>query len=189
MLHRKSFAPAFVAAACLLLGTSQVSSAQSPVRSGTASFQLSFVQVDGQDVLGFAYDEARGGRIVQLVGDIEGTNFEPGVCNEGIDVTSLPFPSYCVAFGDGPGQFTRLRPGGTAFTTCECTVDGVGEAGDSFILKISYPPATPPQYPAGFTKFTIQGGTGALAGLRGQGTLDFSVFAEQITFKYHFAGR
>ena len=186
MMHMKSFALAFVAVACLLVATPQVASAQAQRQSGESSF--TFVETS-PGVFGFAAGTLDGveGRLVQLVGTIEGINFEPGFCNPGVDM-SLGFPTFCVAFGDGPGQFTRLRPGGTAFTTCECTVDGVGDPGDSFVLKISYPPATPPQYPFGFTKFTIQHGTGALEGLRGQGTLDFGS-DPQITFNYHFVGK
>jgi hypothetical protein len=93
----------------------------------------------------------------------------------------------CVVFGDGPGRFQRAHPGGTGFTTCHCTVAGVGDPGDSFILKISYPPATPPQYPFGFTKFAFQDGTGELAGLRGEGTLDFAA-NPAVSFSYHFVG-
>src|SRR5688572_11162289 len=68
------------------------------------------------------------GRNVVLQGDIEGTNFEPGTCHPGVDSV---FGLHCFLFGDGAGQFTRLRPGGVAFTTCYCTVGGVGEPGDS----------------------------------------------------------
>lgn len=187
MTTRKLFASAFVIAA-LLLATPPGVSAQGPPQFGTAAF--AFVEVEpGSGVFGFASGTDQGvpGRFVTLVGDIEGLNFEPGFCHPGVDL-SLGFPTSCVAFGDGPGQFTRLRSGGTAFTTCYCTVAGVGEAGDSFVLKISYPPATPPQFPFGFTKFTIQHGTGALERLRGQGTLDFAS-NPQIAFRYNFVGQ
>lgn len=125
-------------------------------------------------------------RRVDLNGGIIGPNYEPGTCNPGVDM-SLGFPTFCVVFGDGPGQFTRARKGGTAFTTCVCSLAGIGNPGDQFTLKISYPPATPPQYPFGFTKFTFQDGTGALAGLRGQGTLNFAA-NPAVTFSYHFVG-
>jgi hypothetical protein len=138
-------------------------------------------------VFGFAAATLNGepGRNVQLTGDIVGINFEAGTCNPGVDM-SLGFPTSCVVFGDGPGQFTRARTGQTAFTTCSCTVAGIGNPGDQFILKISYPPATPPQYPFGFTKFTFQDGTGALSGLHGHGTLDFAA-NPAVSFNYHFA--
>jgi hypothetical protein len=152
--------------------------------SGTAG--TVFVEVEeGSGLFGFPAGTLNGesGRLVTLTGDIEGINFEPGVCNPGVDMTFGP--TFCVVFGVGPGQFTRARTGGTAFTTCACTVAGIGNPGDQFILKISYPPATPPKYPFGFTKFTFQGGTGALSGLRGQGTLDFAA-NPAVTFNYHF---
>jgi hypothetical protein len=151
--------------------------------TGTAS--TVFVEVSA-GVFGFPSGVRDGvpGRLVTLSGDIDGTNFEPGRCVAGVDMT-LGFPTSCVLFGEGPGQFTRARPGSTAFTTCECTVGGVGGSGDQVTLRISYPPATPPQYPAGFTKFTFQDGTGALAGLRGHGTLDFAA-QTPVTFTYHF---
>lgn len=126
------------------------------------------------------------GRLVQLTGDIEGINFEPGVCQPGLDVDF----SYCLNFGDGPGQFTREAPGGTAFTTCTCTVGGVGNPGDQVILKISYPPVVNELYPGGFTKFAFQDGTGALKNLTGQGTLNFANFGTTpITFTYRFTGQ
>src|SRR6187402_2761261 len=49
------------------------------------------------------------GRNVVLHGDIEGTNFEAGVCHPGVDSI---FGLHCFLFGSGPGQFTRERPGG-----------------------------------------------------------------------------
>lgn len=182
-----------VAAACLLSLLPALVSAQSRSLSGSAS--VAFVYEP--EYLGYtnvfrfeAGTDAEGtpGRLVQLTGDIEGINFEPGVCLPGVDTSNPFFLTSCVNFGTGPGQFMRLRPGQTAFTTCACTVGGVGDEDSTFVLKISYPRATPPQYPFGFTKFTFQQGTGALAGLRGQGTLDFAA-AEQVTFDYHFAGR
>jgi hypothetical protein len=124
------------------------------------------------------------GRNVTLQGDIVGINFEPGTCHPGVDSM---FGLHCFLFGDGPGQFTRLRPGGVAFTTCHCTVGGIGDPGDQVTLKISYPLSLPHPYPSGFTKFTFQDGTGALRGLSGQGTLDFGAFP-QATFTYRFAG-
>jgi hypothetical protein len=133
------------------------------------------------------FEAVPGGRNVRLFGDIEGINFEPGECHPGTF-----FGLECVIFGDEAGQFTRLAPGGVAFTTCSpCKVGGIGgEAGDSVILKISYPSATPPQYPGGFTKFTFQHGTGALSGLSGQGTLEFFPDAlPKATFTYRFSGR
>jgi hypothetical protein len=162
--------------------TSQSETAAKP-QSGTAG--TNFVEVM-PGVFGFASGTLNGepGRNVELVGDIVGVNFEAGTCNPGVD-TSLGFPTSCVVFGDGPGQFTRARKGQTAFTTCSCTVAGIGNPGDQFVLKISYPPATPPQYPFGFTKFAFQAGTGALSGLRGQGTLDFAA-NPAVSFSYHF---
>ena len=121
-------------------------------------------------------------KAVVLAGDIVGVNFEPGTCHPGLDSV---FGLHCFLFGDGPGEFTRLAQGGVARTTCHCTVGGVGNPGDQVTLKISYPPALPKQYPSGFTKFTFQDGTGALSGLRGEGTLDFGAFP-QATFSYHF---
>jgi hypothetical protein len=177
----------FAAAVCLTLVCPVAAAAQSKPVPGSAG--VVFAEVE-PGLLGFESGvDADGvpGRIVQLVGDIEGINFEPGVCVPGVDL-SLGFPTSCVTFGSGPGQFLRLHAGKTAFTTCACTVGGAGEPGDTVILKISYPNAFPPQYPAGFTKFTFQDGTGALANLRGQGTLDFSTFP-QVTFKYQFAGK
>ena len=158
-------------------------SASAKPQAGTAG--TTFVEVM-PGVFGFAAATLNGesGRNVQLTGDIVGINFEPGTCNPGVD-TTLGFETSCVVFGDGPGQFTRARTGGTAFTTCACSVAGIGNPGDQFILKISYPPATPPQYPFGFTKFTFQDGTGALSGLRGQGTLDFAA-NPAVSFSYHF---
>jgi hypothetical protein len=166
--------------------SSAATDAQGGSLTGTAG--LNFVDTGG-GVFGFVAGTQDGqtGRVVQLSGDMVGTNFEPGVCHDGVD-TSLGFPTYCVVFGDGPGQFTREAPGGVAFTTCECTVGGVGSVGDQVILKISYPPAVNQKYPGGFTKFTFQAGTGALARLSGQGTLDFAM-NPQASFTYRFAGR
>ncbi|HUE84829.1 MAG TPA: hypothetical protein VMO26_02015 [Vicinamibacterales bacterium] len=162
--------------------SSSISTSAKP-QTGTAGTQ--FVEVM-PGVFGFAAGTLNGetGRDVQLTGDIVGVNFEPGTCHAGVDM-SLGFPTSCVVFGDGPGQFTRARPGNTAFTTCQCTVAGVGNPGDQVTLRISYPPATPPQYPFGFTKFSFQNGTGALSGLRGQGTLDFAA-NPAVSFSYHF---
>jgi hypothetical protein len=166
------------------------SSAATEAKGGslTGTAALTFVDTGG-GVFGFAAatQDGQTGRVVQLTGDIEGTNFEPGVCHDGVDA-SLGFPTYCVVFGDGPGQFTRYAPGGVAFTTCTCTVGGVGEVDDQVDLKISYPPAVNELYPGGFTKFTFQAGTGALARLSGQGTLDFSQ-NPQASFTYRFAGQ
>jgi hypothetical protein len=158
-------------------------SASAKPQAGTAG--TVFVEVM-PGVFGFAAGTLNGetGRDVQLTGDIVGINFEAGTCNPGVDM-SLGFPTSCVVFGDGPGQFTRARAGQTAFTTCSCSLAGIGSPGDQFVLKISYPPATPPQYPFGFTKFTFQDGTGALSGLRGQGTLDFAA-DPTVSFSYHF---
>jgi len=152
-------------------------------RTGTAG--TAFVEVE-PGVFGFAAGTFNGEpvRVVGLTNDILGDNHEPGICHPGVDM-SLGFPTSCVVFGDGPGQFTRTRPGNTAFTTCVCTVAGIGNPGDRFILRISYPPATPPKYPFGFTKFSFQDGTGALRGLRGQGTLDFAA-DPAVSFSYHF---
>jgi hypothetical protein len=166
--------------------------ASSRPQAGQAWIALEFFEVDGVPVVGFEPGTVNGvqGRLVQLVGDIQGINFEPGECISGVDF-SAGFAAFCLNFGDGPGQFMRAHPGKTAFTTCSCTVAGVG-VDDRFILKISYPPGMPPIYPFGFTKFSFQHGTGQLANLRGQGTLDFAAFATgdpPITFSYHFAGR
>ncbi len=148
---------------------------------GSGGIQLTFF--NGVGNYGFAEMTLNGvsGRKVVLTGDIAGVNFEPGTCNPGFDVDG----SFCLNFGDGPGQFTRAKSG-TAFTTCQCTVGGRG-AGDQVTLKIAYPPATPGIYPGGFTKFTFQDGTGALSSLRGQGTLDFANFGTTpVSFQYHF---
>lgn len=166
--------------------TSSQTQANSGQQSGTAS--TVFVEVS-PGLFGFPAGTRNGvsGRVVTLAGDIAGTNFEPGECVPGVDMT-LGFPTSCVLFGEGPGQFIRAHAGSTAFTTCECSVAGVGAPGDQVTLKISYPPATPPQYPGGFTKFTFQDGTGALQGLRGQGTLNFAL-TEAVSFAYHFVGQ
>jgi hypothetical protein len=160
--------------------SSAATDAQGGSLSGTAYF-------DPFSTGGFpdATENGVTGRNVVLHGDIEGTNFEPGICHPGVDSI---FGLHCFLFGDGEGQFTRLAPGGVAFTTCHCTVAGVGGPGDQVTLKISYPPATPIQYPNGFTKFAFQAGTGALAKLSGQGTLDFGGFP-QASFSYRFAGK
>ena len=179
------------AAACLLLVSPAVVNGQSKPAAGTASAAFEIGPYEGYPtVFSFATGvdaEGNPGRLVQLTGDIEGINFEPGVCMDGVDATNPFFVTRCVSFGTGPGQFVRAHPGQTAFTTCQCTVAGVGDDDSSFVLRISYPKATPPQYPFGFTKFTFQDGTGALEGLRGQGTLDFAA-SPQVTFRYHFAG-
>jgi hypothetical protein len=154
--------------------------ANSGKQSGVANIVPGFE--DG--AVTFAYGQLNGvwGRFVTLTNAISGTNFEPGTCHPGVDPASIGVPSRCVVFGSGPGQFTRSRPGNTAFTTCiDCTIGG---RTGNVTLKISYPPATPPQFPAGFTKFTFQDGTGGLRGLRGQGTLDFSDLT--ASFDYHF---
>jgi hypothetical protein len=161
------------------------SQSQSAAKPQTGTAGTVFVEVS-PGVFGFAAGTLNGesGRDVQLTGDIVGVNFEPGICNPGVDM-SLGFPTSCVVFGDGPGQFTRARPGNTAFTTCACTVAGIGNPGDGFSLRISYPEATPKQYPFGFTNFALLFGTGALSGLRGQGTLDFAA-NPAVSFSYHF---
>jgi hypothetical protein len=154
---------------------------------GSGGIQLTFFNQAGNYGFASVVQDGVPGRLVVLTGDIAGENFEPGVCNPGFDADF----SYCLNFGDGPGQFTRqMAPGGTAFTTCKCTVGGRGNAGDQVILKISYPPTTPGIYPAGFTKFAFQDGTGELASLSGQGTLDFTKFGGNpgpISFTYRFA--
>jgi hypothetical protein len=72
------------------------------------------------------------GRLVPLNGDTAGLNFEPGVCTAG----TFPFPgplqgSTCVVFSEAsnpiPGTFIREKPGDVAFTTCHCSVGGVGD--------------------------------------------------------------
>ena len=170
--------------------SSAATEAQGGSLTGVAA--LNFAPVDdgfGNTVGGFAEatEDGQTGRVVELSLDIVGLNFEPGVCHPGQD-TSLGFPTHCVVFGDGAGQFTRYAPGGVAFTTCHCTVGGVGEAGDQVLLKISYPPAVNQRYPGGFTKFTFQAGTGALARLSGQGTLNFAAYP-QASFSYRVAGQ
>lgn len=185
--------PALILSAAVCLLAVPATAIGQPPTPGTASAVLIFEAVyEGRSNV-FRFEQgfdAQGnpGRLVQLTGDIEGINFEPGECMPGVDTSNPFFFTSCVNFGTGPGQFVRAHPGQTAFTTCECTVGGVGDADSSFVLKISYPKATPPQYPFGFTKFTFLDGTGALEGLRGQGTLDFGA-SPQVTFTYHFAGR
>lgn len=128
------------------------------------------------------------GRVVELAGDIKGINFEAGVCHDGTLTFPNGFVTHCLVFGEGDGQFTRLAPGGVAFTTCTCGVkkaDGTYAYG-TVTLKISYPPAVNGQYPGGFTKFTFQDGTGDLAGLSGQGTLNFDDVGSEISFTYRF---
>jgi hypothetical protein len=164
-------------------GSKTTSAAQGGSLSGTATVDLS----GGAGFIPTVQDGVPG-RLVSLVGDIEGTNFEPGICHEDPDDVVPDFLN-CVFFGEGPGQFTRLAPGGVGFTTCACTVGGVGEPGDTVVLKISYPKGTPPQYPAGFTKFTFMHGTGDLSGLSGQGTLDFGQAVPTANFTYRFSGR
>ena len=169
------------------LGAGAAGPSQTAARPETGTAGTVFVEVQ-PGVFGFAagVDNGETGREVQLTGDIVGINFEPGQCVPGVDMT-LGFPTSCVVFGDGPGQFKRAHPGGTGFTTCHCTVAGVGNPPDSVGLKINYPTAAPPQYPFGFTKFAFQDGTGALAALRGQGTLDFAA-NPAVSFSYHFVG-
>lgn len=180
-----------LSAAVCLLAVPAAAIGQAPT-PGTASAEFIFeAEYEGfTNVFRFEQGtDAQGnpGRLVRLSGDIAGINFEPGECMPGVDTSNPGFLTSCVNFGTGPGQFVRARNGQTAFTTCQCTVDGVGDDDSSFVLKISYPRATPPQYPFGFTKFTFMDGTGALEGLRGQGTLDFAA-SPQVTFTYHFAG-
>lgn len=169
------------------LGAGATGPGQTAARPQTGLAGTVLVEVQ-PGVLGFAAGGESGvtGRQVQLTGDIVGINFEPGSCIPGVD-TTLGFPTSCVVFGDGPGQFTRASPGATAFTTCHCTVAGVGDPGDSFILVTSYTTATPPQYPLGFARFTFQDGTGDLAGLRGHGTLNFAA-NPALSFDYQFVG-
>lgn len=155
--------------------------------AGTAFLQPLFGEPGLPEGAMIGFEAVPGGRVVRLGGDIVGTNFEAGVCNPGIFVLPNGLPSFCLVFGDGPGQFKRAAPGGVAFTTCNCSVGGVGSPETTQVtLKISYPPATPPQYPGGFTKFTFQHGTGALKSLQGQGTLDFAQTGQEVTFTYHF---
>jgi hypothetical protein len=117
------------------------------------------------------------GRAVYLWGAIEGFNFEPGIC--------VPDPNFfgkCAVFAKrepvGPGEFLRAHPGQTAFTVCSpCTIDG---RTGSFTLKISYP--DPKNIT--FTRFTIQDAAGDLAGLKGQGTLDFTNGHYEIQYQF-----
>jgi len=176
------------------------SSPMSPSAAPTASLSSASVATDAQGgalqgrgglapfglPAGLGFPAVQGGRNVTLVGDIAGTNFEPGVCHPGTDLT-LGFPTSCLLFGEGPGQFTREAPGGVAFTTCHCSVAGVGsEATTQVTLKIAYPPATNGLYPGGFTKFTFQNGTAALSTLSGEGTLNFANQGSEISFTYRF---
>jgi hypothetical protein len=127
------------------------------------------------------------GRLVYLtdtLNGISGLNFEPGTC---VPAAGLPddlafLNGKCFRFTNTtpvqPGQFLRARPGQTAVTYCNpCTIGG--KTG-SFELKISYP--NPNNLT--FTKFTIQNAAGALKGLQGQGTLDFT--NSTYTINYHF---
>ena len=132
------------------------SSPMSPSAAPTASLSSASVATDAQGgalqgrgglapfglPAGLGFPAVQGGRNVTLVGDIAGTNFEPAVCHPCTDLT-LGFPTSCLLFGEGPWQFTREAPGGVAFTTCHCSVAGVGsEATTQVTLKIAYPPAT-----------------------------------------------
>src|SRR5829696_9223996 len=82
--------------------SSAATDAQGGSQTGFAA--LNFAAVDdgyGNIVGGFADATLDGqtGRVVELSGDIVGTNFEPGVCHPGQD-TTLGFPTHCVVFGD-----------------------------------------------------------------------------------------
>lgn len=116
--------------------------ARSPrgVRSGEAASLLFFVHpvlCPDTSTPCFGYEPAydrRGrpiGRWVPLNGDIDGLNFEPGVCAREpyLDPTTK-VKMYCLAFGDGvmPGTFKRALPGTVAFTRCHCTVEDVGDS-------------------------------------------------------------
>ena len=103
---------------------------------------------------------------------------------------SIWYGGKCLFFtktaSDAPGTFQRLHPGQTAFTYCRnCEIDG---RTGNFTLKISYPrPKSFQGDPAEtlpFTKFTIQDATGKLAGLRGQGTLDFLTGCYTMNYQF-----
>lgn len=173
-----------------LSSSSAATDAQGGSLTGNGSLVLNFGIAGYPGAAGFESGELNGqtGRVVELAGDIKGINFEAGVCHDGTLTFPNGFVTHCLVFGEGDGQFTRLAPGGTAFTTCTCGVkkaDGTYAYG-TVILKISYPPAVNGQYPGGFTKFTFQGGTGDLAGLSGQGTLNFANTGSEISFTYRF---
>jgi hypothetical protein len=133
---------------------------------------------------------APGGRLVYLDGAIKGTNFEPGICAtfDPSDPTSI-----CPIFTKtepalNSGGFLRAHDGQTAFTICDpCTLEDEDRQPrtGSFILRISYP--NPKNLL--FTKFTIQNASGGLAGLQGQGTLDFSTVPPSYSLRYHFEPR
>lgn len=166
---KKPFGMLLGAAAALLIGTGVVAAAPPKTDTGNFDFGTSLVPATGPN--------GESGRNVFLQGAITGRNFEPGIC--------LPDPDFfgkCATFTkstpDQPGEFQRAHPGQTAFTSCiQCTVDG---RTGNFTLKISYP--NPKNLT--FTKFTIQDASGGLAGLRGQGTLDFT--KGTYTLKYQF---
>jgi len=180
-----------------LSSSSAATDAQNGSLTGNGSLVLDFNIPGYPGAGGFKSGVLAGqtGRVVELAGDIKGLNFEAGVCQGG--TLALPndtpdpsddFVTHCLVFGEGAGQFTRLAPGGVAFTTCTCGVkkaDGTYAYG-TVILKISYPPAVNNLYPGGFTKFTFQGGTGDLANLSGQGTLNFANQGSEISFTYRF---
>jgi hypothetical protein len=125
-------------------------------------------------------------------GTIVGENFEPGQCEPypgALSFPDNPFGGKCLFFTKSTprpdsGEFQRAHPGQTAFTYCrECTIDG---RTGNFTLKISYPNPKSFSDPnaSPFTKFTIQDADGGLAGLKGQGTLDFTNGC--YTMRYHF---
>ena len=162
---------------CALAVTSARTALAGPPVSGGGGFDfgLSFVPDVGPN--------GEPGRLIVLNGTITGDNFEPGICNPAGFLGGK-----CIFFTNtvpvNEGYFKRAHPGQTAFTRCEpCTIGG---RTGGFTLKISYPnPNDINQVPpTGFTKFTIQDADGGLAGLRGQGTLDFSTGT--YTLKYHF---
>jgi hypothetical protein len=159
LLHR----PLGILAALMLLVVSvgMASAATPKTGSGDFDFTTSLVPAtrDGQE-----------GRIVYLRGVISGTNFEPGICN--------PFPAAVPVVGNKclnftktqpvqPGEFLRAHNGQTAFTVCDCTIEG--KTG-TFTLKITYP--NPNNIT--ITHFTIQNAQGDLKGLQGHGTLNFT---------------
>jgi hypothetical protein len=156
----------------VVVGTAGVAADAPVVETGSVSLGPGSFEPSSSPTLG-------PGRRILLTGVIEGVNFEPGICNP---AQTGPFAGKCLIFTNSepvlPGQFKRAHPGQTAFTVCDpCTVDG---RTGSFILKISYPNPNNIQ----ITHFTIQGATGDLEGLQGEGTVDFSTGA--YTLRYHF---
>ena len=135
---------AFLVGAAAPLAQAQPESRRPRVEDGKAASLLFFINPDlCPDTAApcFGYEPAfdrRGnpiGRWVPLNGDIDGLNFEPGVCAEPL-VFGDGSKMYCLPFDDertpelDAGSFRRALPGDTAFTRCNCTV---GDSGDPHI--------------------------------------------------------